>query len=158
MRLLWSEVRPATLAEVASRLREAAKPFRAVTMADLVAPQPSASTGLYFFLGVEHWQYVGRSASRALIERVPSHLDLRPEGWFGTLLKKLGERRRSAAAPSECVEEALDLRLALLIADESGVDLSTAEDAFRHGLQPALNTPRNVRPIDLHRVLLDDVS
>lgn len=158
MRLLWTEVRSATLAEVAAKLRGAAKPFRSVTMADLVAPKASASTGLYFFLAGQRWEYVGRAASRALIERVPSHLDLRPDAWFGTLLKRLSERRPAPAAPSECVEEALSLRLALLIADEPNIDLSTAEDAFRHGLRPALNSPKKLRPIDVESVLLDDVS
>lgn len=158
MRLFWSEVRSVTLADVASRLRQSAKLFRSVTMADLVAPQASASTGLYFFLAGERWEYVGRAARRALIERVPSHLDVRPEGWFGTLLTRLSERRPVPAVPSECVEEALGLRLALLIADEGGIDLSTAEDAFRHGLRPALNSPKRPRQMDLGGTRLDDVS
>lgn len=158
IRLLWSEFRSVPLAEVASKLRGVAKPFRSVTMADLVAPNASASTGLYFFLTEGQWEYVGRAASRALIERVPSHLDVRPEAWFGTLLARLARRRSAQAAPSECVEEALSLGLALLIADEPGIDLSSAEDAFRHGLRPALNSPKRVRPIDITSVRLDDVS
>lgn len=127
-------------------------------MADLVAPKASSSTGLYFFLADQRWAYVGRAASRALIERIPSHLDLRPEAWFGTLLKRLSEKRPVPASPSDCVEEALGLRLALLIADEPAIDLSTAEDAFRHALRPALNSPKNVRPVELATVRLDDVS
>ncbi len=158
MRLFWSEVRSATLATVASTLRESATPFRSVTMSDLVAREASSSTGLYFFLADQRWAYVGRAASRALIERVPSHLDVRPESWFGTLLKRLAESRPVPVAPSECVEEALGLRLALLIADAPEIDISKAEDAFRHGLRPTLNSPKRVRPIDLATVRLEDVG
>jgi hypothetical protein len=76
-----------------------AKPFASVTMADLVAARTEESTGLYFFFENRDWAYVGKAESRAFIERVPSHVDVRPTGWFGTLLKKIGERGAPGCDP-----------------------------------------------------------
>jgi hypothetical protein len=156
MRVLWNTVRGATLAEVGVRLQRCAKPFGTVTMSDLVAGSAQDSTGLYFFFADSTWEYIGKASSRALIERIPSHLDLRSGSWFGTLLKKLGQRRIPSAEPSECVTEALGLRLALLAADPQCVDLSEAENAFRHAFRPRLNTPSHPRTIDLANTHLSE--
>lgn len=145
MRSLWSACQDATLEEVGNRLGAAAKLFRTVTIEDLVAPGPHASTGLYFFHdGRDRWMYVGKSSSRAIIERVPAHLDIRPDAWFGTLVKKLrGSGNRTL---SSVLSDALNLKLALLVADVP-VDLKVAEDAFVRLLRPVLNSPKNVKPI-----------
>ena len=141
MKLLWSACQDVTLQAVADRLGAAAKLFRTVTIEDLVAPAAHASTGLYFFHdGRDRWMYVGKSSSRALIERVPAHLDVRPEAWFSTVMKRLGERADGQRTPSLVVEEALSLKLALLFADVP-VDLKAAEDAFIRLLRPVLNKP-----------------
>ncbi|WP_437636993.1 hypothetical protein [Sorangium sp. So ce854] len=153
MRLLWSACQDATLQEVADRLGAAAKLFRTVTIEDLVAPGAHASTGLYFFHdGHDHWMYVGKSSSRAIIERVPAHLDIRPNAWFGTLMQKLGEHTDGRRAPSSVLNDAMNLKLALLLADVP-VDLKVAEDAFIRLLRPTLNTPKKVKPISASTVM-----
>jgi hypothetical protein len=74
---------------VRSRLaRYPAQRLGSITLAELSAtPQP---IGLYFLFDDQQClQYVGKSSSRSFIERIPSHLDPRPDGWFNTLPKKL---------------------------------------------------------------------
>lgn len=156
MRVLWSTVCDATLWETGCQLRAAAKELRLITVADLVAAHPRQSVGLYAFFDGDDWAYIGKASSRAFIERVPSHLDVRPEGWFGTLLKKLAHRRGQAQDLSACVGEALDLRLALLAADLPDIDLGTAETEFRHAFRPALNAPKRPRLVDVHNVRLSE--
>jgi len=156
MRVLWSHVSDATLAAVLDRLGSVAKPFGSVTMADLVAASANESLGVYFFFEAARLAYVGKASSRAFIERVPSHLDVRPEGWFGTLLKQLGKAPQ--LPPIQCVDRALSMRLALLVAEPSVVDIARVEDVFRHGFGPLLNAPRKRRPIDIHSIRLGDVG
>lgn len=146
--MLWSDCQDVTLQEVAARLGAAAKIFRTVTIEELVAPSADASTGLYFFRDdAGRWMYVGKASRRAIIERVPAHVDIRPGAWFNTLMKKLGEHAEGKRVPSLVLNDALNLRLALLFADLP-VDLGGAENAFIRLLQPVLNTPRNAKPID----------
>jgi hypothetical protein len=147
VKVIWSSVKDATLSEVGDRLRSVAKPFGSVTMADLVAAEPGESLGLYVFFEGDTWIYVGKASSRAIIERVPSHLDVRPEEWFGTLLKELGKRRVPPGPPRDCVDQALALRLALLVADSPKLEIARAEDAFRHAFRPLLNAPKKPRPL-----------
>jgi hypothetical protein len=99
--------------------------------------------------------YVGRAASSALIERVPSHFDVRPEGWFGTRSKKLAEQTSPTTTPIQCLSRALDMKLALLVADVGGVDLGSAEQTLRETLKPKLHTPKRPRPIELSTPLAD---
>lgn len=154
MKLLWSEIRKASFADVSTELARIAKPFESVTMADLVAPSPQESTGLYFLRDEEKWAYVGKSESRAFIERIPSHLDVRPGSYFGTLLQKLGKHR--GQDPVQCVKEALSLRLAVLVADVAGADLGAAELAFRHAFRPSLNAPKKALDLDAKSTYLAD--
>jgi hypothetical protein len=139
MRFLWSEVASLTLEELHAKLSAGAKEAGAVTIRDLVAPSPDASTGLYVVFDGNVCIYVGRARSRAIIERVPAHFDTRPEGWFGTLLEYLA--RSSNATRQDVVESALKMRLALIFKDSGNGDVSRAETALRHAFQPRLNTP-----------------
>jgi hypothetical protein len=155
MRIMWSEASHLDLRELTTRLCDCAKVARSVTLEDLVARAPEASTGLYFYLERREWMYVGRARSRALIERIPSHFDVRPEAWFGTLLRRLGERESPPCTPVAMVSRALDLRLAMLVADRPDVDLSSAEETLRHALLPKLNSPKKRRPVDLALALAE---
>ena len=159
MRLLCSAQKTISLAVLRQALRLVAKRFGDVTMADLVAPQTSQSTGLYFFWHPDHDEvvYVGRARSRAIIERVPSHLDVRAEGWFGTLLQRIQEEKglsdRSAAVP-----HALALRLSILVADYDNIDMSNAETELRHAYRPTLNRPKTIRHVNCARATLEAIS
>ncbi|MCS7050893.1 MAG: hypothetical protein NZL87_04695 [Thermomicrobium sp.] len=137
MRFYWSEVSGRTLRDLAAQFSADAKVVKSVTLEDLAATSPEASTGLYFFLEGDDWMYVGSSGSKALIERVPGHLDVRPEGWFGTLLQKLVEH--GAASRAAALPRAFEMRLTVLVADEP-VALLAAEKAFQHVLRPKLNS------------------
>lgn len=154
MKLLWSQFQGKSYGELGGALQDAAKSVRQVTIEDLVATSPEQSTGLYFFFKGETLMYVGKAGSRAFIERVPSHFDSRPGSWFGTLLKKLAERA-SGCTPAECIEDALGMRLALLVADAKAMAeddlkdlLESTESNLRAALHPQLNTPKHPKDID----------
>lgn len=153
MNLRWSRVADdKSLAELLDALRAGAKEARQVTLGDLALP-PDACTGVYFFFEGDDLAYVGRSASRAFIERVPSHFDARAEGWFGTLLKKLAHPRQS---PDDSVlARGLGMRLALLQVDDPDADPGDLEELFRHAYGPKLNTPKKRRTHDLSRKPVD---
>lgn len=155
MRISWSACSEKSLANLRGEVLARGRRFGSVTMEDLAAAAPHESTGLYFFSKDGELLYVGRSSSRALIERVPSHLDSRSEAWFGTLLKKLAERRGQSAEPAACVAEALDLNLTVLVANMPEVDLAAAETELRHAFAPTLNSPRKRRQVDLEMKLSD---
>ena len=61
-------------------------------------------------------------------------------------MKKLSERAEGKRTPSSVLNDALNLKLALLLADVP-VNLKVAEDAFIHLLRPVLNTPKKVKQI-----------
>lgn len=142
MKLLWSKVEKLDLPALARLLRQRAKRVGDVTLADLVAPEPRASNGLYVFFTNNSVAYVGCARSRALIERVPAHLDSRETGWFGTLLKKLANERGPGVKRSDVVQDALDSTLAVIFKDVRAGDIETAERALRHALAPRLNSPK----------------
>jgi hypothetical protein len=159
MRLLWSEHKGVTLAVLRQLLRSSSRRFGDVTMADLVAPEATQSTGLYFFWSADHDEiaYVGMAKSRAFIERVPSHLDVRPDAWFATLLERLQENEKLPQRAS-AVPHALALKLSLLAADYAGIDLQNAETELRHAFRPRLNLPRTPRHVNCAKVTLDEIS
>jgi hypothetical protein len=141
-KLLWSKVQRRTIESVSKELLEIAKPLGEVTLSDLVASGPETSNGLYFFVDEGTFQYIGKAGSRSFIERIPAHLDVRPEAWFGTLLQKLAAENGSPDDRVAQVPRALRLRVAMLAIDVDGVDLVSAETAFRRALAPALNPKR----------------
>jgi len=51
----------------------------------------SSSNGCYIFFDISTNKcvYVGKSSSRPFIERIPAHLDLHPDGWMNSFLKKI---------------------------------------------------------------------
>lgn len=161
MKLFWSKVQGTPLCELKNALSSAAKLVRQVTIEDLVATKTEQSTGLYFFFEGDTLMYVGKSSSRAFIERVPSHFDVRPGSWFGTLLIKLAEPV-PGCQPAECLERALNMRLALLVADSNIMDIGDVKDLLRSieyslrvVLRPELNAPSNPKLIDPNTPLAD---
>lgn len=58
------------------------------------------TNGVYLFLDAKGAiKYVGKSGSRSMVERIPSHFDLRPKSWFNTFLKKkAGANNKSSLA------------------------------------------------------------
>ena len=107
-----------------------------ITLAELSAtPKP---IGLYFLFDDQQClQYVGKSSSRSFIERIPSHLDPRPDGWFNTLPKKLIARSPHIDYRS-ALEHALGLDLVLLGVPQQPI-IQRLETTLRSYLQPALN-------------------
>jgi hypothetical protein len=153
MHLLWSNAHELPLTELRRSIQKVASPVRKVTLADLVAPSPDASTGLYFFLSGNTLAYVGRASSRAIIERVPAHFDTRELSWFGTLLKRLAESKTPKRARSAVLDEALDMHLAVLFKDRESADLPAAETVLRHAFRPTLNAPKRAGVVDLEASL-----
>jgi hypothetical protein len=141
MRLLWSAVQDIAIEELRTMVLRDAKLVGSVTLSDLVAPSPEASTGLYFFVNGNDFEYIGKASSRALIERVPAHLDLRETGWFGTLLRRLAERGGVEITRPDVVPDALRLRLTVLFKDVplAATKLGEVETGFRRMWQPRLN-------------------
>jgi hypothetical protein len=137
---LWDEVAHVALDQLPRRLLERAQPFGGVTMKALVAPSPGPSTGLYFFFEESELMYVGKASSRAIIERVPAHLDSRDTAWFGTLLKYLSET--SGTSRVSCVPRALLMKVAVVFVDPDAVDIGAAETILRGALAPSLNPAR----------------
>lgn len=83
--------------------------------------------------------------SRAIIERVPTHLDTRSNGRFGTLLTKLSQANGGSAASN--VREALRMKLSLILVDDTSVDIAAAESMLRHALNPLLNPQARRRTV-----------
>jgi hypothetical protein len=142
------------LASLVQPLSGVAKIVQSVTIKDLVAEESRASTGVYFFFEDLALMYVGKSSSRALIERIPSHFDIRPGCYFGTLLRKLADESEPHKQPVQCVDRALGMRLALLVADSTHMPddhvkelVTDTENALRSLLLPKLNSPRNPKSI-----------
>ncbi len=129
------------------RLQRSAKRLGDVTLEDLVAPDPKASNGLYAFFLDQDVCYVGCARSRALIERVASHLDMREEAWFGTLLERLARRKGGRVKRWEIVGEALDARVAVIFKNVARGDLGTAERALRHAFRPTFNAPKRAKAL-----------
>ena len=50
---------------------------------------PDPTVGLYFVFEEGALVYVGKSSSRSFVERIPAHLDIREDGWFNTLPKRV---------------------------------------------------------------------
>src|ERR1700690_3283156 len=154
MKLYWSKIQGQPLGSLIQPLSGVAKIVQSVTIKELVAENPRSSTGLYFFFEDSDSMYVGRSSSRAIIERIPSHFDIRPGCFFGTLLSKLAHECEPYKQPVECVARALCMRLALLVADstdmpEDGVKdlIKDTETDLRSLLLPKLNSPKNPKSI-----------
>ncbi len=155
MKLYWSKIQRQPLSSLIPQLSGVAKIVQNVTIKDLVADTPRSSTGLYFFFEDSELMYVGRSSSRALIDRIPSHFDIREGSWFGTLLIKLAHEREPYKQLAECVNPALSMRLTLLVADSTHMPeddvkdlIKDAETTLRSLLLPKLNSPTNPKPID----------
>lgn len=133
----YDEVNACSLTQFEAVLR-ATPPKRlgSVTLAELSAtPQPN---GLYFlFDDQQRLQYVGKSSSRSFIERIPSHLDPRPSGWFNTLPKKLMAQHPQFDY-SSALEQAMAFSLVLLGMPKS-CNIQGLEVALRSHLQPTLN-------------------
>ncbi len=155
MKLLWSDVQGTSIGALEGQLRSKAKLFRQVTIEDLADKTSKESVGLYFFFDGDQLMYMGKSSSRAFIERIPSHLDVRPGNWFGTLLHKLANCNEPPCRSADCLARALDVRLTLLVAnaedmpeDELKDLLESTEYGFRVVLKSKLNPPKNPRMTD----------
>ena len=133
----YDEVSACSLMQFEAVLRATPrKRLGSITLAELSAtPQP---IGLYFLFDDQQClQYVGKSSSRSFIERIPSHLDPRPDGWFNTLPKKLIARSPLIDYRS-ALEHALGLDLVLLGVPQQPI-IPHLETTLRSYLQPALN-------------------
>jgi hypothetical protein len=136
--LEYERVRGQSLADFARTLRaKPKKPVGQVTIAELCSVHEYPN-GLYFFFDEDDvLKYVGKSSSRAFVERVPSHFDPRFEAWFNTLPKKLMQYDgfdEYLAAHSR----ALELRIVLLGVKER-TTVNSLETRLRCHLQPSLN-------------------
>lgn len=136
----YDEVSACSLMQFEAVLRATPrKRLGSVTLAELSAtPQPN---GLYFLFDDQlRLQYVGKSSSRSFIERIPSHLDPRPNGWFNTLPKKLMAQHPQFDY-SSALEQAMAFSLVLLGMPKS-CNIQGLEVALRSHLRPALNAGR----------------
>lgn len=148
----WGDWKDRSIEELRVAMSKGGKPFGAVTMADLVAEDDLQSNGVYCFWSGRDLAYVGMASSRALIERVPSHLDRREKSWFGTLLKHL--RNGETVASQDAVDAALQLRLTLFIFSDPEPGLvHRVEMDLIHALNPSLNGRKRRKKISLTRKL-----
>ncbi len=82
-----------TLRQLATQLLQwPRKVVGSIQLAELCS-MPKHPNGLYFLFhpNGELW-YVGRSAGRSFIERIPSHFDQRADAWFNTMPKRIFTR------------------------------------------------------------------
>jgi hypothetical protein len=94
--------------------------------------------GVYLFFddSNEPW-YVGKATSRSFVERIPSHFDPRPDGWFGTLPKKT-QVYASLSTYREAIDLSLSLQLLIVGVPEKG-EAGRLERFLRSSLRPKLN-------------------
>ncbi len=91
--------------------------------------------------------YVGKCSSRCFAERIPSHFDLRKDGWFNTLLKKLCSSEMNYASTlykaALYAKEHLYLTLIHVNSNDKEINKGNCtllEKLLRIELQPCLNS------------------
>jgi len=132
------QLRAHNCAETIELLRQhEKKEVGCVTVRDL-AELSSPPTGVYIFFddSGEPW-YVGKATSRSFAERIPSHFDPRPDGWFGTLPKKV-RTFASLSTYAEAIEISLSLHL-LTVGVPDRYVAARLEKFLRSALRPRLN-------------------
>ena len=128
-------------------------PLHRITLKDLAVHNDGLpANGLYIFYRAEGASptvmYVGKCTSRSFLERIPAHLESKPECWFNTLTKRSktlhnGEDPISfEEAPEYCLE---NLAVAIIPIDCGDRD---REKASRVGLlERRLRDPKSLNPL-----------
>ena len=65
-----------------------------LTISDLIFNEGKpihTGCGVYLFVKDNRIFYVGKNSARCFVERIPSHFDIRKEGWFNRLLRLIAK-------------------------------------------------------------------
>jgi len=106
----FHDIKELSIAELTDLLlKKRGLPISALKVMDLAfyKGEPIYSgNGVYIFKTKEKVIYVGDCIARNFVERIPGHFDLRPGGWFNSLLKAIVKKKYQEAVTEASLQKA----------------------------------------------------
>jgi hypothetical protein len=157
----YNEIKSKPVQEIEGFLKNHGKPLKEVTIFNLIENNGvalNAVNGVYVFHDYNSFFYIGKCSSRSFVERIPSHFDIRPNGWFNTLLKYLCDYNNYDSFFDAAMFAKNNLLLVLITMQDS-VNCSEAEKLLRLLLRPKLNPYKGkIQNIFNKKTLLDNLT
>lgn len=156
MIIYYNQIKDSTLEELKERIvQNDKKIIREIKIVDFLEQEQSL-IGVYLFFDVQNTPvYVGKTGSRAILERIAAHYDLRSVGFMNSFLSSLSGKRMSRKLPRATEEDlqsaykiSLDYKL-LFIELQSKEQINRLENILAREYQPILNSTRGKRKYDL---------
>lgn len=93
----YSEIKNLSIRELIEKIEsKGGRRISELTIGDLIFNNGKpihTGCGVYVFLNESKIFYVGKNSARCFVERIPSHFDIRKEGWFNRLLRLIAKEK-----------------------------------------------------------------
>lgn len=146
--LLYNEIENLTITELFDQVLKKKKiKIKDLKLVDLIFNKESM-VGVYIFFDEDNTPiYVGKTGSRAILERLAGHFDLREFGFLNSFLCALSGKRKTRQGPnatskelSDIYETAIECKMVFIQIPEGNKDkLGLIERSFQKWFQPKCN-------------------
>ena len=159
---IYDEIKTLTIQELIDKIIKSKKiVIKDIRLIDLIYDRQSL-IGIYVIFNPSGKPvYVGKTGSRAILERIAAHYDLRPNGFMNSFLCALAGMKKGRKGPQANLEElkvAFDKSLEYMlvfvgISDKSKI--TTIESILARELKPELNSIKGKKPYKLETKIED---
>lgn len=158
----YFEIKNLTVKELIDEILSARKMIiRDIKLVDLIYDRQSL-IGIYvIFDQNDKPVYVGKTASRSILERISAHFDLRPNGFMNTFLCALAGMKKGRNRPQATDDElklafdkSLNFKL-VFVGIEERDKISKIESILARELKPELNSIKGKSPYSIDTKIED---